>query len=259
MATANTDSPQQMQPEPVEPQMHITDPTGGTGELRIYSHSSLFYWWPVWFTGFIMALITYLGGDRIHIGDFEVYMHHSKNLGVIYGVVLFLVILFTNATVRGLASVIVVLTVLFLTVLFAWLGWWESILSMTPHLAGFINLGFYTVFSAGLFLVWAGTVFIYDRMSYWSLRPGQITHTFLVGGAERSFDTRGMLFEKAGQDLFRHYILGLGSGDMRILTTGARSEEILIPNVLFVDSHLRAMQMLVATKPDQPPSNVSPR
>src|SRR4051812_48560929 len=27
-------------------------------ELRIYSHSPLYYWWPVWVTGFILALIT---------------------------------------------------------------------------------------------------------------------------------------------------------------------------------------------------------
>lgn len=257
MATAN-ETPQAAPPAPMpENHMQVSDPTGGTGELRIYSHSSLFYWWPVWATGFVLALITYVQDNHVHIGGNEVAIHPSKNLGVIYGVVLFLVIMFTNTTVRGLASVIVVLTVMFLTVLFAWLGWWESILSMTPHLAGFINLGFYTSFSVGLFLVWATTTFIYDHMSYWSLRPGQITHTNVIGGAEKSYDTRGMLFEKAGQDLFRHFLLGLGSGDMRIVTTGARSEEILIPNVLFVDSHLRAMQQLVATKPDTSPQNVA--
>jgi hypothetical protein len=244
---------------PSTDQAHAVEVAPGAAELRIYSHSSLFYWWPVWFTGFIMAGITYMGGSHVDIGGIQVMIHPSKNLGVIFGAVLFLVILFTNTTVRGLASVIVVLAVMFLTVLFAWLGWWESILSVVPHLAGFLNLGFYTVFSAALFVVWAGTVFIYDRMSYWSLRPGQITHTFVIGGAERSFDTRGMLFEKASQDLFRHFLLGLGAGDMRIVTTGARSEEILIPNVLFVDSHLRAMQQLVAVKPGEPAPNVAPR
>jgi len=257
MATVNTDMPQTT-PVPVQ---QVPQPTDGFRELRIYSHSSLFYWWPVWFVGFIMALITWLGGHPMPIPDanphIEVIMHPSKNLGVIYAVVLFLIIMITNTTVRGLASVIVVLTVMFTTVLFAWLGWWETILGWIPHLAGYLNLGFYVMFSTALFLVWAGTVFIYDHMSYWSLRPGQITHTRLIGGAERSYDTRGMLFEKAGQDLFRHFLVGLGSGDMRILTTGARPEEILIPNVLFVDSHLRNMQQLVAIKPDKPSENVA--
>jgi len=259
MATVNTDNPQSAAtpgatPNPAAPPSN--DPAAGPGELRIYSHSTIFYWWPVWLVGFVMALITRLDGQLVPIPgtnpQIEVFMHHSKNLGVIYGVVLFLVILFTNTTVRGLASVIVILSAMFLTVLFAWLGWWEAILSVAPHMAGYLNLGFYTMFSTALFVVWAGTVFIYDRMTYWSLRPGQITHTFVIGGAERSYDTRGMLFEKAGQDLFRHYLLGLGSGDMRIVTTGARKEEILIPNVLFVDSHLHAMQQLVSIKPNQP-------
>jgi len=249
MATAQTDTPQAA-PEPT-PQVQV--PVGEIRELRIYSHSTLLYWWPVWFVGFILALVTWLGGEHMPIPgtnpQIEVIMHPSKNLGVIYGVVLFLIVIFTNTTVRGLASVIVVLCVMFLTVLFAWLGWWETILSWIPHLAGYINLGFYVLFSTALFLVWAGTVLIYDRMSYWSLRAGQITHITMIGGAERSYDTRGMLFEKAGQDLFRHFLIGLGSGDMRILTTGARPEEILIPNVMFVDSHLRAMQQLIATKP----------
>jgi len=258
MATVNTDTPQAVQAAPAPP---VAETLGNPLELRIYSHSSLFYWWPVWVVGFVLALITWMGGVHVPIPNtdpqVEVYMHPSKNLGVIYGVVLFLVILFTNTTVRGLASVIVVLSAMFLTVLFAWLGWWESILSVMPHLAGYLNLGFYVTFSGALFVVWAGTTFVYDRMTYWSLRPGQITHTTIIGGAEKSYDTRGMLFEKAGQDLFRHFLLGLGSGDMRIVTTGARPEEILIPNVLFIDSHLRAMQQLVSIKPDQTPQNIA--
>src|SRR5207248_11071456 len=31
-------------------------------EIRIVSHSNLFYWWPVWAVGFIMALITGFSG-----------------------------------------------------------------------------------------------------------------------------------------------------------------------------------------------------
>ena len=40
--------------------------------LRIYSYSPLFYWWPVWVFGFVMALLTYWQGmsetDRGHPG-----------------------------------------------------------------------------------------------------------------------------------------------------------------------------------------------
>ncbi len=31
-------------------------------EVKIYSHSTIFYWWPVWVVGFVMAAITYSEG-----------------------------------------------------------------------------------------------------------------------------------------------------------------------------------------------------
>ena len=27
-------------------------------EIRLYSHSDVFYWWPVWALGFVLAFIT---------------------------------------------------------------------------------------------------------------------------------------------------------------------------------------------------------
>src|SRR5437588_4956672 len=34
-------------------------------EIKIVSHSSLFYWWPVWAVGFLMAGITAVSGHRM--------------------------------------------------------------------------------------------------------------------------------------------------------------------------------------------------
>src|SRR6202162_582735 len=36
-------------------------------EIRIISHSTLFYWWPVWAVGFLMALITAINGQVMAI------------------------------------------------------------------------------------------------------------------------------------------------------------------------------------------------
>src|SRR4051812_533944 len=36
-------------------------------EVRIIGHSPLYYWWPVWVVGFIMALLTYTGGHRMAV------------------------------------------------------------------------------------------------------------------------------------------------------------------------------------------------
>jgi hypothetical protein len=94
-------------------------------------------------------------------------------------------------------------------------------------------------------------VFVYDRFSYWRVTPGQLTHDAVIGGAQKSYDTRGMVFEKHRQDLFRHWVLGLGSGDIQISTTGARRETVSISNVLFVDSKVSAIQKMIAMSPDQ--------
>lgn len=36
-------------------------------EIRLYSHSDIFYWWPVWALGFVLASLTYLDGGRMAI------------------------------------------------------------------------------------------------------------------------------------------------------------------------------------------------
>jgi hypothetical protein len=36
-------------------------------EIRIFGHSTIFYWWPVWMAGFVMAAITFAEGSRAAI------------------------------------------------------------------------------------------------------------------------------------------------------------------------------------------------
>lgn len=36
-------------------------------ELRLHSHSSIFYWWPVWFFGLLFSLLTYFNGSHLAI------------------------------------------------------------------------------------------------------------------------------------------------------------------------------------------------
>jgi hypothetical protein len=39
----------------------------GHSSVKIIGHSALFYWWPVWAVGFLMAFLTYLGGNYMAI------------------------------------------------------------------------------------------------------------------------------------------------------------------------------------------------
>jgi hypothetical protein len=49
-------------------------------EIRIYSHSSLYYWWPVWFFGFLFAFWSYFDGDRMAIvpGDSRIIEQNKE-------------------------------------------------------------------------------------------------------------------------------------------------------------------------------------
>jgi hypothetical protein len=222
---------------------------GGPTEVRLYSHSNFFYWWPVWAVGYLMAFITSVHGHSEAIGQTHVLIDPSKNLGVVFTLTIFLVILITNVTLRGASSAIVLLIAAFLTLLLAYMGWWAEVLARLGLVAIYVNLGFYVVFSTLVFGLWALSVFVYDRLDYWKVRAGQITHETVVGGAERSYDTRGMVFEKQRADLFRHLVLGLGSGDLVISTTGAKPETVAVPNVLFLGTKVRQIQHLIAMKP----------
>jgi len=233
--------------EPDKPQSHPT--------LRIYSHSSLFYWWPVWVVGYVMTLLTYWAGkpEQIEaIGQTREWIHPSSNLGVVYFLVLFLVILITNYSVRGLASGMVLMGGALMTVSLAYLGWWEEIFSWFGNLKIHLTLGAYFWFSTVMFLTWAITVFGLDRLNYWEVTPGQLTHKFLFGAGSKSYNTQGMGLEKQRSDLFRHWLLGIGSGDLEILTSGATREKIEVANVLFIGSKVAAMERLIADVPDGP-------
>lgn len=241
-AVAPTAPPQEMAPaHPADHEQEL--------ELIIYSHSNYFYWWPVWVVGFLMAALTRLQGELVTIGGVQEWFHPSKNVGILFTITLLLVILFTNGTMRGKSSVIAILAILFTTVLFAYMGWWEVILLWLPYLSVHMNFGFYVVFSSLTFLAWLLTVFVFDHLRYWRVRPGQMTQEVVIGGASKSYDTRGMEFEREQQDIFRHWFLGLGSGDIRILTAGSHREEFVLTNVLFVGAKVREIQRLIAVKP----------
>ena len=63
------------QPNVVVPQpnqsvvIHEPQTLGPIPTVTIVSHSTIFYWWPVWVCGYILAAITYFYGDSYAIGD----------------------------------------------------------------------------------------------------------------------------------------------------------------------------------------------
>jgi hypothetical protein len=231
--------------EPVQEPLETVEP-----EVTVVSHSSLFYWWPVWAVGYLMAIITLVQGQTIEVGKFAINIHSSNNLGVFFFLTLFLTILISNVVVRGLASALVLMGIVLMTVVFAYFQWWDTILGWIGELTIFLNQGAYFWFSTLMFVVWAFTVFFFDRMSCWRFKPGQLTHEVVIGASSRTYDTENMTFEKRRDDVFRHWLLGMGSGDLIVNSFSAgHPEEIHIPNVLFIGYKIQAIQRLIAMRP----------
>src|SRR3954452_8057567 len=253
--------------------------------IKIVSHSDLFYWWPVWAVGFLMAFLTYQGGRLMaivpdgtvaeqgrlvegHEGPRDVLvvppgkvlpveketgalaqprlrMAMSNSLGAVFATVLLLVILITNVRLRGVWTLVVLLVLLFLSILFALAGWWDRILQFISTADVHINAFGYLCISTILFVVWLAVFVLFDRLVYVTFSRGQFRMHLAVGGGETAYEVYGMVVHKKRDDLFRHWLLGFGSGDLTVRTGGANPQTFELPNVLFVGSKLRMAQQML--------------
>ena len=65
---------------------------------------------------------------------------------------------------------------------------------------------------------------------------------------EKVFDTMGMKLEKQQSDLFRHYILGLGTGDLIVKTSGATNEHFDLYNVLWINWKVQKIEEMLGKR-----------
>jgi hypothetical protein len=252
-------------------------------EVRIVAHSMLLYWWPVWAVGLLLAGLTWLDGHRLAVvpgGTMAVEgsegrpdalvlpagahllqdpvtreprqptlrMAGQAGYGVVFVVLVLVVVFVTNVPIRGLWSVVLVITVLLGTIILALAGWWDDILEMAAHSRVYINAFGYLAFSVPLLLLWLVVVLFFDRQMYMVFVPGQLRVCQEIGDAETAYDTMGMVVEKRRSDLFRHWLFGIGSGDLRVKTAGSNTQHFEMHNVLFVGSKLQLIQQMLQTR-----------
>ena len=247
------------------------------------AHSTLFYWWPVWVVGFLMAGMTWVEGHRLAVvpaggkvvegfeggkealvlpdgahfpvdpttgkpGPPTLRVASRSGYGVVFFAVLLLVVFITNVPIRGLWSVVVVVTVLLGTVILALAGWWDDILEAVAHSHVYINAFGYVAFSLPLLVLWLVVVLFFDTRMYMIFTPGQMLVHQEVGSGETAYDTTGMVVAKRRSDLFRHWLLGFGSGDLLVKTAGAQAQQFEMHNVLFVGNKLKLIQHMLQTR-----------
>jgi hypothetical protein len=175
-------------------------------------------------------------------------MTPNKSLGVVYAIVLLLVITITTVPLRGLWSVIVIIVIIMVSIIFALLGVWEDILRALSFLDIRINLGGYLFISTVLLGIWLFVFFFFDRQIYMVFTPGNLRVQLAIGDGETNHDTTGMTVQKQRSDLFRHWILGLGSGDLIVTTGAGQSHHFDLPNVLSIGRRVREIEELTRTR-----------
>jgi hypothetical protein len=257
-------------------------------EIRLISHSSLFYWWPVWFFGLIFSVWTMWGGHRMAIvpsnsiiemkdGGASAEIHIPKldkddrllkdatkltdttfqpkllvaatsSIGPLYFVILILVIIITNVPLRGLWSLITIFGVVVLALIFTVFNWWDELLKNFGDLHIFMNMAGYLFLSIVLLIAWCVSVFVFDRRSYMIFTPGQVKVCEEIGGREKVYDTMGLTLEKHRDDWFRHIILGFGTGDLTVKTAGADRHEINMPNIFLIGYKIPQIEQMIRTK-----------
>ena len=259
-------------------------------EITVYSHSMLFYWWPVWFVGYILAALTlwdqhllmvvpihaevkpiefkdekvrnvvtipdnesFLKDEKGSLIQPTLYVAQSKNYGVIFCLTLLLTIFITSVSLRGMWSILVIVVIVMGVTILMLAGYWEKITSAFSLLDIRINLGGYLFTSTGLLIIWLIAFMFFDRQIYVTFSPGQLRVRTEIGDGEKVYDATGLTFEKQRSDIFRHGILGLwflniGTGDLIIKTSGAQNHTFDLPNVIAVESKIKAIEQLMQSK-----------
>jgi hypothetical protein len=172
----------------------------------------------------------------------------NRDFGMVYLVVLLLVIAGTNIPLRGLGWVVALLLVLLLTGLLAYFDIWGSILDALGGLHVEISLAAYLLPSMVLLALWLTTVFGFDQLRCVRFTAGQFTVYQAIGDGREVYSTERVTIQKKRSDPFRHWILGLGAGDL-IINVPNRSREIILSDVLFADRRIQEISALMKLRP----------
>jgi hypothetical protein len=144
--------------------------------------------------------------------------------------------------------VIIIVTVILVSIILALADKWDAIFRALGNLHIYINMAGYLMIGIGLLVMWILAVFFFDRQTYMIFTPGQLKVRLEIGAGETAYDTMGMTIQKHRDDLFRHWILGLGSGDLTVRTAGAQTHEFQMHNVLNVSSRLAMIEEMLREK-----------
>ena len=230
------------EPKPEAAQAKVEIAKSSSSEpLRIYSHSAIIYWWPIWALGFLFFILGSFGAEETNVSD--------RIMGLTFVFTLIFVIFSTTVRLRGANSVIFGLIVLITFILLATSGLTGALGNFVGSLDVHMSPMFYLVIGIGVFFEWVLMFFGFDRVKYWEIVPGQMHEKVIWGSGNRSENGANAKCHYRSDDFLRHRILGFlfATGDLEIVLNDGSIWQL--HNVARAKSRARRVNELIVMRP----------
>ena len=230
-------------PKPAEghAHSHVQDALNQLTTLKIYTHSPILYWWPIWLLGFVFGFVSmFVSGEGTEAA--------ARVQGQTFVFVLVFVIFSTTVKLRGANSVILGLILAIGGILLATANLSGPIASFIGGLDIRMSPAFYWFVSISVFLMWAIMIFGFDKVKFYEVAPGQVRERVFWGSGDRAESGANARCKYLKDDFLRHRMLGLVvTGDIEI--TLGDGEVWYLHNVLFAKEKANRINELIVTRP----------
>ncbi len=210
--------------------------------IRVYTHSPILYWWPIWILGLAFWLLTGVG-----LGN-DATEASARIQGQTYVFALVFVIFSTTVRLRGANSVIFGLMLAIGGILLFMANLSAPLASFLGGLDIRMSASFYGFMGVVVALLWAIMIFGFDRVKFYEIAPGQVHQRVIWGTGDRAENGASVRCTYKKDDFLRHRMLGLGlTGDIEIMFPNNEIWEL--HNVIFAKRKARRINELIVLRP----------
>ena len=219
----------------------MQDSLNQLSELKVYTHSPILYWWPIWALGLLFGAISFfVSGEGTEAA--------ARVQGQTFVFVLVFVIFSTTVKLRGANSVILGLILAIGGILLATANLSGPIAAFIGGLDIRMSPAFYWFVGLSVFIMWCVMIFAFDKVKFYEFSPGQVRQRVFWGSGDRAESGANARCRYLKDDFLRHRMLGLVvTGDIEI--TLGNGEVWYLPNVLFAKQKANRINELIVTRP----------
>ncbi|MEL6416839.1 MAG: hypothetical protein AAFQ15_18070, partial [Pseudomonadota bacterium] len=152
----------------------VQDGLNQLSELRVYTHSPILYWWPIWSLGLLFGIVSlFVSGEGTEAA--------ARVQGQTFVFVLVFIIFSTTVKLRGANSVILGLILLIGGILLATANLSGPIAAFIGGLDIRMSPAFYWFVGISVFVMWAVMIFGFDKVKFYEIAPGQVRERVFWG------------------------------------------------------------------------------